>query len=135
MEKQIEPVILAIASNLGELGYNYVDSLVLSAFLVSSDEMTAAQVERITWLRQPQVSIAISYLINQKVIIRSSEISMAVGRPVGKYKIRESTSELLDKMRADTLEIASNKMRSIEQVEAILNGNEKIPGDIPDNSS
>jgi predicted transcriptional regulator len=134
MEKQFETIIERIASKLEQLGYYHADALVLSALLISSDDMTSHEIERRTWLRQPQVSISLSHLIDQKMVIQSATKPLTVGRPLKLYRVNRP-SVVLNNIKNKIMDEATEKMRTIEKIEMILNGNEKIPGDISDNPS
>lgn len=127
-------MIERIASEIESLGYCHIDALVLSTLLISSDDMTSHEIERRTWLRQPQVSISLSHLIDQKMVIRSATKPCTVGRPLKLYRVNRP-SVVLNNIKNKIMDETTEKMRTIEKIEMMLNGNETIPGDISDNPS
>ncbi len=120
MESQIEPVVAQIAEGLGSLGYSPTDSLVLTYFLLYPKDVTSQQVERATWLRQPQVSLSINSLLDKKWIRKSAQIPSGVGRAVITYDLVCAPDQMCDRLRDAVLNELDLKMRSVNKLENLL---------------
>ena len=132
MEEQIKPVMLLVSEGLQSLGYSPTDSLVLTHFLLYPKDVTAQQIERTTWLRQPQVSLSINSLIDKKHIVKSSVIPGAIGRAVTTYDLRGNPDQACEKIRDAILNEMDLKMKMINKLEVLIHvgANEDVLGDI-----
>lgn len=122
MEKQVNPALENIAGNLGALGYSPTDSLVLAYFLLNPKDVTAQQVERATWLRQPQVSLSITSLMDKKWIKRSSQTPVPIGRAITNYDLRCTPEQLCDRLRDAILTDMDVKMTTVNKLDMMIHG-------------
>lgn len=137
MEREIDPILTRIAEGLQSLGYSPTDALVFSCFLLHPTDLTSQQVERITWLRQPQVSLSINSLIDKKVVKRSSTISKPIGRSITTYELNGTPDKICDRLEDSIFNEIDLKMRITARLKVLIHdvGNEEVPGNIQDNSS
>jgi predicted transcriptional regulator len=78
--------------------------------------LTSRELERISDLRQPEVSIAINQLIKRKWVYVTSHITEKKGRPVKVYSLQRSIDEILDEIKGD---IEGDYRRKIEVIERV----------------
>lgn len=134
-DEKIDPIIETLGQTLGSLGYSPTDSLVLAYFMLNADqEFTQRDVERATWLRQPQVSLSINSLIDKKWLMLTSTSPPPDnhGRPISKYSVKMKPSIICDRMRDSILNEMDLKMRSVNKLDVILHAsqNETIPSQV-----
>lgn len=120
MESEIDPIITKMAENLGALGYSPTDSLVLSYFLLHPDNVTSQDIERATWLRQPQVSLSITSLRDKKWIKKLSVTPVPIGHPVVNYSLICTPDELCNRIRDAILNEMELKITTLGKVGYII---------------
>ena len=75
------------------------------AFLIDGEEYTSHEIERISGLRQPEVSVAMKYLSKRKWISqREYKKENAKGRPVKLYKLKLPMSDIITIIEKEILE-------------------------------
>lgn len=129
MEERVAPVISNIADSLGALGYSPTDSLVLAYFLLHPSDVTSRDVERATWLRQPQVSLSISSLVDKKWIKKTSETSVPVGHPIMNYALRCNPEELCGRLRDAILNEMELKITMLDKVGHLIHNPDEVLSD------
>ena len=78
--------------------------------VASSDETKSREIETITRLRQPEVSIAINELRDQNWIAKRDIKKEGKGRPVHSYYLDKTMNEIID-------EIVGKEIERIEEIE------------------
>ena len=97
-----------ICRTLRVLGYHRTDSRVLVCLAIHLDkELTSREIEVITKLRQPEVSIALSNPAISKYIAKREDRTISKGRPTIRYSLTVQKWEALQK------EIIQNVKREI----------------------
>ena len=86
---------------LEDIGIKTIEARLLTAFF-RGHEMTSRDLERITDLRQPEVSIGVTGLSKRKWVTVSSLISAQKGRPVKVFNLTRAIDQILDEIR-DTI--------------------------------
>ena len=81
-------------------------------FLASTPEATARVIERGTDLRQPEVSIAMKYLMEQGWVKSSESPSEHKGRPVHVYELAKSIPEIMECIEKEK-KIETNKQLAL----------------------
>lgn len=104
------------------LKQNYSRVLV---FLFHHSDLTSRDIERGTSLRQPEVSIAINFLISQGWAEISSLITENKGRPVKLYRLSASIDTILDDIEAGKKEEYLTQIEVIEKVRRLIHGSEQ----------
>jgi len=90
-------------------------------FLANIPKATSREIERGTDLRQPEVSIAMKYLMEQ-VWIKSREIKAEnKGRPVKIYELEKPITEILDCIKTNKEKEANNQLAHIRKLREYLN--------------
>jgi predicted transcriptional regulator len=79
---------------------------------VSTPEATARVIERGTDLRQPEVSIAMKYLMEQGWTKSSESPSQRKGRPVHVYELAKSITEIMECIEKEK-KIETNKQLAL----------------------
>jgi predicted transcriptional regulator len=70
-------------------------------FLANTPEATSRAIERGTDLRQPEVSIAMRYLMEQKWITNRESKAENKGRPVKIYELAKPINDIMDKIEKE----------------------------------
>jgi predicted transcriptional regulator len=79
-------------------------------FLANTPEATSRAIERGTDLRQPEVSIAMRYLVEQSWITRRESKAESKGRPVKIYGLSRPIHEIMDSIEKEKKKEASNQL-------------------------
>lgn len=84
-----------IITNLIFLGFNDADRKVM-AVMLDNKYHTQSEIEELTELHQPNVSVALKHLIQLELIIKSeSDLKPERGRPINNYKINWLWSSII----------------------------------------
>ncbi len=108
-----------IANLLIEIGTRRNVAKVL-VFLANIPEASSRDIERGTDLRQPEVSIAMRYLIDQKWITSREIKAENKGRPVKIYKLSCPIYEIMDSIEQDKKKEAINQIELIQKLQYLL---------------
>ncbi len=106
---------IEIIDILSDVGLKSGEARVL-VVLFKGYDLTSRELERISDLRQPEVSIAINQLIKRKWVYVTSHITEKKGRPVKVYSLQRSIDEILDEIKGD---IEGDYRRKIEVIERV----------------
>ena len=108
-----------IADMLVEAGLkrNYARVLVL---LFQDIDLTSREIERGTDLRQPEVSIAINFLIKKKWALVTSLITENKGRPVKLYRLAASIDEILNEVEDGKKKEYHQQVEFLEKVRGLI---------------
>jgi len=85
-------------------------------YLANTPEATSRDIERGTDLRQPEVSIAMATMMEQKWVESRENKAENKGRPVKIYKLALPISEILDSIESDKRNEANNQLKMIKQL-------------------
>ncbi len=85
-------------------------------YLAHTPEATSRDIERGTDLRQPEVSIAMAFMIEQKWVESRETKAENKGRPVKIYKLALPISEIMDIIEKEKKEEATNQLNLIRQL-------------------
>jgi predicted transcriptional regulator len=85
-------------------------------YLAHTPEATSRDIERGTDLRQPEVSIAMAYMIEQKWVESRETKAENKGRPVKIYKLALPISEIMDIIEKEKKEEATNQLNLIRKL-------------------
>jgi Predicted transcriptional regulator len=85
-------------------------------YLAHTPEATSRDIERGTDLRQPEVSIAMAFMIEQKWVESRETKAENKGRPVKIYKLALPISEIMDIIEKEKKEEANNQLNLIRQL-------------------
>jgi len=85
-------------------------------YLAHTHEATSRDIERGTDLRQPEVSIAMASLIDQKWVENRETKAENKGRPVKIYRLSRPIHEIMDSIEQQKKEEAENQLMLIRQV-------------------
>lgn len=108
-----------LVSILQEIGMKKNDARVLG-LMFQGYERTPHQIERETDLRQPEVSLALSYLTKQHWVQVVRHLTENKGRPVKVFQLAESVDEILDRMKDEFFSDYSKKIDSIERIRELV---------------
>src|SRR5208337_4258739 len=89
-------------------------------FLASTSEATSRAIERGTDLRQPEVSIAMRYLIDQNWISSRESKAESKGRPMKVYELAKPITEIMDNIEKEKKKEANNKLALIKKLRVYL---------------
>ena len=89
-------------------------------FLASTSEATSRAIERGTDLRQPEVSIAMRYLIHQNWISSRESKAESKGRPMKIYELAKPITEIMDNIEKEKKKEATNKLALIKKLRGYL---------------
>ena len=89
-------------------------------FLANIPEATSRAIERGTDLRQPEVSIAIHYLMDQGWITSRESKAESRGRPVKIYELAKPVIDLMDRIEKEVENKANNKLKLIKKLQEYL---------------
>lgn len=85
-------------------------------YLAHTPEATSRDIERGTDLRQPEVSIAMAFMIEQKWVENRETKAENKGRPVKIYKLALPISEIMDIIEKEKKEEATNQLNLIRKL-------------------
>ena len=85
-------------------------------YLANTPEATSRDIERGTDLRQPEVSIAMTAMMEQKWVKSRENKAENKGRPVKIYKLALPISEIMDNIEKDKRAEADNQLKMIKQL-------------------
>lgn len=85
-------------------------------YLANTPEATSRDIERGTDLRQPEVSIAMATMMEQKWVESRENKAENKGRPVKIYKLALPISEIMDNIERDKRTEANNQLKMIKQL-------------------
>jgi predicted transcriptional regulator len=91
-------------------------------FLANAPEATSRDIERSTDLRQPEVSLAMNYLIGKKWIRSSENRSAHKGRPVKVYSLSRPVSSIMDLIEKEQKEKAKQKLAVLQKLRIFVLG-------------
>ncbi|HOP67550.1 MAG TPA: MarR family transcriptional regulator [Methanoregulaceae archaeon] len=85
-------------------------------FLAHTPEATSRDIERGTDLRQPEVSIAMAALIDQKWVENRESKAENKGRPVKIYRLSQPIGDIMDSIETEKREEANNQLTMIQKL-------------------
>jgi predicted transcriptional regulator len=85
-------------------------------YLANTPEATSRDIERGTDLRQPEVSIAMATMMEQKWVESRENKAENKGRPVKIYKLALPINEIMDGIERDKKAEANNQLKMIRQL-------------------
>jgi predicted transcriptional regulator len=85
-------------------------------YLAHTPEATSRDIERGTDLRQPEVSIAMAFMIEQKWVESRETKAENKGRPVKIYKLALPITEIMDIIEKEKKEEATNQLNLIQKL-------------------
>ncbi len=85
-------------------------------FLASTTEATSRAIERGTDLRQPEVSIAMRYLLDQSWIRSRESKAESKGRPVKIYELAKPIAEIMDSIEREKKREANNQLALVKKL-------------------
>ena len=85
-------------------------------FLAHTPEATSRDIERGTDLRQPEVSIAMAALMDQKWVENRESKAENKGRPVKIYRLSQPIGDIMDSIETEKREEANNQLTMIQQL-------------------
>ena len=102
---------------------NIVRPIALTLVCMSSidrNEITSREIEQISGLRQPEVSIAMRYLNkNNWIEIRDEKKESGKGRPIKLYKLIVSLEEIISNIESEILSKNADLLKNIEKLKSI----------------
>jgi predicted transcriptional regulator len=107
------------ANLLSEIGTKKNVAKVL-VFLANIPEATSRAIERGTDLRQPEVSIAMRYLMDQGWITSRESKAESKGRPVKIYTLAKPITDIMDSIEKENKEKATNQLKLIKKLRDYL---------------
>lgn len=108
-----------IVDNLVGLGIKKNIAKVV-VYLSSVPEATSRMIERVTDLRQPEVSIAMRNLKEFKWVEIREKKRESKGRPVKIYRLSKSFNEIMDKLEGEMKLQAQNKLELLQALRDII---------------
>lgn len=108
-----------IADILKEIGLRTNEARILVLFFKRVD-LSSREVERISDLRQPEVSIALTHLIKKRWVQVVRHITENKGRPVKIYNLSGSVDEILDEIEQEIGTEYKGKMGSLERIRLLV---------------
>ena len=85
-------------------------------FLANVPEATSRAIERSTDLRQPEVSLAMRYLIDQDWISSRESKAESKGRPVKIYELSRSINEIMNIIEKEKKKEAKNQLAMVQKL-------------------
>jgi predicted transcriptional regulator len=85
-------------------------------YLANTPEATSRDIERGTDLRQPEVSIAMAAMMEQKWVESRENKAENKGRPVKIYKLSLPINEIMDNIERNKRAEANNQLKMIKQL-------------------
>lgn len=93
-------------------------------YLFYHTDQTSRDIERGTSLRQPEVSIAMNFLMAQGWTEVASLITENKGRPVKLYRLSATIGTILDDIEAEKKEEYQKQIEMIEKIRTIIHQSE-----------
>ena len=109
-EKEEEFVNLLI-----EIGMRRTVAKVL-VFLANVDEATSRDIERVTDLRQPEVSIAMNYMFERDWLKNRESKAMSKGRPVKIYSLSKPVDKIFDSIEREKNQEVKNQLALVKKM-------------------
>ena len=107
------------ANLLIELGTKKNVAMVL-VFLANTPEATSREIERGTDLRQPELSLAMKYLMTQGWVRSRENSSANKGRPMKVYELAKPITEIMDNIEQGKKKEAHNQLALIKKLQNYL---------------
>jgi predicted transcriptional regulator len=85
-------------------------------FLANVSEATSRAIERGTDLRQPEVSLAMRYLIDRDWITSRESKAESKGRPVKIYELSKSINEIMNIIEKEKKKEAQNQLTKVQKL-------------------
>ena len=104
---------------LVEIGLKTNEARILVVFF-RGVQQTSRELERITDLRQPEVSVAITSLSKRKWVYVSNLITENKGRPVKLFRLNGSIDEILDELREGICEGHDQQILMLGRIREII---------------
>jgi len=89
-------------------------------FLANTPEATSRAIERGTDLRQPEISIAMWYLMEQGWIKSRERKAESKGRPIKIYELAQPITEILDSIEKKKQKEVNNQLALVEKLRNYL---------------
>jgi predicted transcriptional regulator len=89
------------------------------AFLRKKDETTSVEIEIMTALRQPEVSIAMQELRRRKWVIKRDIKKEGKGRPVHAYKLAIPFDKIIETLEKEERKRMESIEKNIDQLKAL----------------
>ena len=89
-------------------------------FLSSTPEATSRAIERGTDMRQPEISMAMKYLMNREWIKNYESPSESKGRPMKVYELAKSITEIIECIEREKKNKALNQLTLIQKLRDYL---------------
>jgi predicted transcriptional regulator len=89
------------------------------AFLRKKEETTSVEIEIITALRQPEVSIAMQELRRRKWVIKRDIKKEGKGRPVHAYKLAIPFDKIIETLEKEERKRIESIEKNVEQLKAL----------------
>jgi predicted transcriptional regulator len=90
-------------------------------YLAHTPEATSRDIERGTDLRQPEVSIAMASMTDQRWVDNRESKAENKGRPVKIYRLSRPIGEIMDAIEKEKREEANNQLNLIQQLRDYIN--------------
>ncbi len=85
-------------------------------YLANTPEATSRDIERGTDLRQPEVSIAMAHMMEQKWVENRENKAENKGRPVKIYRLSKPIDEVMDVIEKEKRDEANSQLNLIKQL-------------------
>jgi len=89
-------------------------------FLANSDEVSSRQIERGTDLRQPEVSLAMRYLIERDWVTSRENESASKGRPLKFFRLAKPITEIVKNIEDEKRHEANQKIQLTKKLFAYV---------------
>jgi predicted transcriptional regulator len=89
-------------------------------FIANTPEATSLAIERGTDLRQPEISLAMKYLIGQGWITSHEGSSENRGRPMKVYALAKPITMIMDSIKTEKKKEADNRLALIKKLREYL---------------
>jgi predicted transcriptional regulator len=90
-------------------------------YLAHTPEATSRDIERGTDLRQPEMSIAMASMTDQRWVDNRESKAENKGRPVKIYRLSRPIGEIMDAIEKEKREEANNQLNLIQQLRDYIN--------------
>jgi predicted transcriptional regulator len=90
-------------------------------YLAHTPEATSRDIERGTDLRQPEVSIAMAAMMENKWVLSRESKAENKGRPVKIYKLALPIGDIMDIIEKEKRNEANNQLRMIQKLRDYIN--------------
>lgn len=89
-------------------------------FMANADEVSSRQIERGTDLRQPEVSLAMRYLIDRDWVISRENETPCKGRPLKIFKLAKPITEIVKSIEDEKRHEANQKIQLTKKLFAYI---------------